>query len=246
MFEAFRASRQELKGRKVRETQAAEEPPKPAETETPETSAAPEPPAAPTAAPARPQRRAVPAWHRGVVEGDDVHVFPLGERANVVFALSYNALIAVIVVFVVFSVLMAFVGYTIASRTTDEPAVAGPIGVIPAKKKAPVGGHATTHGGGRTVTPTKPKAYWRVQVLTVRDTEARRQALKEVMAELESQGIKPLEAFRRQNTGMLVLYAGAFKEDDREGAERLARQLRGIRVNGRDDLKDAKVYAIPQ
>jgi len=233
MFEAFRASRQR-KEREGRSPQAA----------TP-SGEAPKPPGP---APAEPQKRTVPDWHRGVVESDDVHVFGLGERANVVFALSYNALMAVIIVFVIFAVLMCFLGYTLGSRpATTAPEESGPVGV---KKVVGVGkdGGGTagqTTGGTGGAPPVVPKSYWTVRVLTVENTPERERALQEVIAVLQQQGIRPLVKQVGPRSGKVLLYAGAFAENDRASADRLAERLRRIKVHGRNDLAGATVFPMP-
>lgn len=228
MFEAFRSSKGEFKVRKsdsqpLSEDAAAEE----------EEQVAPVSPAA--------QRRSTPSWHSGVVESDEVHVFPLGERANVVFALSYNALIAVIIVFVVFAVLVGFLGYSLGSRpTTAKPTGEGPVGVVDGERKTKLGGDGATKGKGDTGKLATPKVYWRVRLLAVPKTRESELAIKEDIKVLRQHGILDLASPESRLGNNVILYAGKFA--DREAAERLVERVRKIRVRGQ--LEFRRAYAV--
>ena len=234
MFEAFRNAR-DLRVPKPPTEDAAQPTPAPPAGEEPavETSAV-ETPAA-----------AKPAWHRGVVESKDVHVFPLGQRTDVVFRLSYNALTGVIIVLVLFGVLMGCLGYAIGVRSapSSKPvAVAGDgsgVGVIVEKDEMTK--EETSKGG----VPTK-KIRYRIRVLTVPNTPERRAAIDEDIAFLNQNGVKDIVKQESRRGSSILLYAGAFTADQRQAAEALAQQLQKMPFRGRDEFKDARVVTVEE
>jgi len=234
MFEAFRSSREQraLKGHREAAGGEDEPPPEVVEEEV-------------TPAPPEEEHKPKPDWHRGVVESEDVHVFPLGQRTNVVFQLSYNALVVVIICVVLFGVLMACLGYALSSRpapvaksaeTGKQPAG---VGVISGKDDGDTKGASK----GVVVTPTRKPRY-RVRVLTVPNTPVRRAALMEDVEFLKSSGIKDVVHQDSRRGRSILLYAGAFTAEQRQAAEALAQQLKTMQFRGRYEFADARVVEV--
>jgi len=179
------------------------------------------------------------------MDSHDVHFLPLGQRVQVVVALSYHALIVVIIVFAVFSLLVGFAGHTIGLRpqgVVKPPTPVKKMGVQP-------GGVTPTRGGpptpGGMVAPKE--IYYRVQVLTVRNTRARLRALDEDMAFLRRPPNPVPDVLKRvsRRGDMVSLFAGAFGKDEQKQAEELATRLRLMKVPGRsDEFKGAKVVPV--
>jgi len=249
MFEAFRLSRGESLAPKSPTQTEKPTPKKPKEPEPPEKKPVPKPPKTPREPADSPEQagylgRTAPIWLRALMDSHDVHFLPLGQRVQVVVALSYHALIFAIIVFAVFSLLVGFIGHTIGSRPEGvvKPPPARRMGVEGVDDTATRGG---TPARGGVVAPKE--IHFRVQVLTVRNTPARLRALEEDMAFL-SQPPNPVpDVLKRVNRrgDMVSLFAGAFGKDESKQAEELAKRLRLMKVPGRsDEFKGAKVVPV--
>jgi hypothetical protein len=245
MFEAFRAARRD---HKVRLPGPQGEPSEPSESPAAEPEAKPEPergvePSVP------PRRESAPSWHNGVVESDEVHVFPLGVRANVVFALSYNALIVVVLALALVVLMTGFLGYTLGVRTAT-PAVATPgeiedtgeLEAVPPKKDVEPPPKKDETGKG-VIPPSRQVAY-RIRVLTVPNTREREQAVMEDKRILEQHGLSEVIVQKSRTGAHLLLYAGAFTADERDKAEAVVQQIKRIRVSGRYEFRDARVVPV--
>jgi len=267
MFEAFRMQRGEQKSRESgKEKSEQERPKKPeAEAEAPR-------PVEPVARPPRPPepepsmptqapedgvppgylRRRSPVWLRAVMDSDDAHFLPLGERAQVVVSLSYNVLIVVIIVFVLFSVLIGFVGYTVGMRwpglkagppvvreETSQPVRGGGMAV---RGGQPAGVGVPARGGAPVATV---RAKYTVKVLEVPNTPTRSQAVDMDIAFLKRQRVEPVVKQINSRMNTIAILAGAFKESERDQAEQLMKRLRMMTVDGRLEFKDAQVVPVP-
>ena len=262
MFEAFRMQRGEQKPRESAEEKPKQEKPReapapgPVERKAPKRRPrTPEPPAAPQTpdegAPTGYLRRRSPVWLQAVMDSDDAHFLPLGDRAQVVFSLSYNALIVVIVVFVLFSLLIGFVGYTVGTRW---PQLKGQKSVVGEEILRPARGGVSATRGGRPTrggTPTRggapvaTRASYTVKVLEVPNTPTRSQAVDRDIAFLKRQRVDPVVKQVNRRTNTIVLLAGAFRENEKVEAEQLKTRLRLMTVDGRREFKDAQVVPVP-
>ncbi len=256
MFEAFRMQRGEGKSDESRERELREkkaeglkpqekgreevEPrePKPVESRptTPQTEE--------SAGPIGYLRRRSPVWLQAVMDSDDAHFLPLGQRAQVIFALSYNALMVVIIVFVLFGLLVGFVGYTVGSRWPQlgrRPVSGGQPAVGPVR-----GGAPAVRGGGpaRGGAPVASDIYYRVKVLEVRNTSVRRQAVEKDVAFLKRQRVGPVIQRLNPRTNMIAVFAGTFGKDEMDQAEQLKARVRVMTVDGRREFEKAQVVSV--
>ena len=246
LFEAFRQVREEQRSKADREKAKAESRKKPAEKPEPMVH---RPPGA-FSPPRQYATTEVTAQEIVARYGDSesTHVIPLGHMAQVVFPVSYNALLMLIIVVVVVIFMAFFVGYQLGLRS-QATAPTGPVGGVEIGKPGTSGnGGLDVHdpGSGTKVDQTKPKpspptttVYWRVQILTVPNNPRRLAALQEAVNVLTRNGIKNVS--KRRSGSQVVLYAGAFKKADKAQAERLMRRIRGYTVNTRKEFRDARV-----
>ena len=249
MFEAFRLSRGEQLAPKPGTQADKPEAKKPEEPRPAEKTPVPTQPKTAREPVESPEQagflgRTAPIWLRALMDSHDVHFLPLGQRVQVVVALSYHALIVVIIVFAVFSLLVGFAGHTIGLRAqgvAKQPTPVGKMGVQP-------GGTATRGGAPTRGGVVAPKEiYYRVQVLTVRKIPARLRALDEDMAFLRRPPNPVPDVLKRvsRRGDMVSLFAGAFGKNELKQAEELATRLRLMKVPGRsDEFKGAKVVPV--
>jgi len=190
-----------------------------------------------------PLRKTVPGWLRAFMDSDEVHFLPLGERPQVVFALSYNWLILVIIVFVMSAMLLFFAGQTIGSRSAPavtKPRVREAVENKTAQKK-PVEPKPVEP---KPVEPKPVEVYYRVQLLTVQNVAARVRSLDDAAQFLRLQQVPDVIKRVNRRGDKVSLFAGAFGKDQRDAAERLAGRLRLMKLNGRLEFSGAQVVPV--
>jgi hypothetical protein len=196
-------------------------------------------------------KRPQPSWYPGVVDSDDVNVMSLGERTQVVFALSYNALIIIIMAFVVLMFSVYFFGHARGARSgssTNAAAVtpAGLQGETPNGQPQGPGQTEPTspEPNGERTTPPVPEVVYSVKLLTVDNVAERRQALANAINQLERRGIRNIRQVPTARGTKIELWAGLFTS--RAEAETEKEVIRRLTVAGRNEFRDAMVLRAPQ
>ncbi|KPJ52656.1 MAG: hypothetical protein AMS16_06075, partial [Planctomycetes bacterium DG_58] len=114
------------------------------------------------------------------------------------------------------------------------------------------GGMPATRGGGpvrgggpaRGGAPAASEIHYRVKVLEVPNTPARRQAVANDVAFLKRQRVDSVIQRVNPRTNMIAVFAGAFRESERDKAEQLKARVRLLTVGGNREFKDAMVVSV--
>ena len=180
---------------------------------------------------------------------DDVHVVELGKKPEVIFGLSYQALILGVIglaVVVIFAILIggAIGGWGKHRADTTKPGKG--LGVVaPSGKGVPAKGDAAVESGTSSRTnPLPPGTYYCVQVLSVANTAERLRALDEDMEFLKTMRVAPLVKQVNLKGDRVSLFAGAFTREQKADAEVLASRLRMMIFRNRKEFKDAQVVSV--
>ena len=199
-----------------------------------------------------PTRPASPGGILSPLDTPQAHVFPLGRRTDVVFALSYNAAVVALVVVLFTAFLVGFVGYRLGQRAvpvSEQPKDTGPqkrgLSVYEGKgDPTGVSKQGASKDGRSTATVNRP--HLRVQIVTRRSTIVAKRVLNDARDFLASKGIPDLVVIESSDKKWVALFAGVFnKDEEKAAAEQLARKIQQIRYEGKKQFESAFVKPFP-
>jgi hypothetical protein len=172
------------------------------------------------------------------LEKDDVHVVALGGKPEVIFGLSYHALIVGIIAVVVAGVLVFLVALWLGHRgkpaDTAKKPPAGKLDVVSGKESKT----------GETPAPVATDVYYRVQIMTVTNTPDRLRALDEDLAFLKTMHVDNLVKQTNRKGDRVSLFAGAYTREQKADAEALASRVKLMLFHNRKEFKDAQVVTV--
>ncbi len=186
-----------------------------------------------------------PAKDAGGLGGQgDVHVMKFGQKSEVVFGLSYQALIVTLVVAFAAIVVIVLLAVAIAGRGGDTPVTKGD-----GKSTTETGKSTTETGKSTTETPATegefpPGTYYSVQVLTVKNEPERLREIESVKEFLKEYRVGVVVRRVNKRGDLVSLFAGAFLREHKSDAEVLAKRIQGLNYHGRYEFKTAQVVSI--
>lgn len=163
-----------------------------------------------------------------------VHKFSIGRRPQIVFSLSFNACIVLVVGLVVFCGLIYGIGFGLGKRA--RPRTLEEIRSTVEKEPRPL----DLRPEGRPVEPVTP-AVGDYALRIISYGAGQEEKVQEVVKFLEKEGVPRLKWGKTSSGRFIVVYSGPYAKGDDPELIELQERVRRFVFKGREDFKDAKI-----